>query len=320
MVAVPICLKSLQNQRRSLHSLNFTPINSTIMKRTWFVFIAFFLFFGFPAHSQNRIDKKLQQKLISMAKNHNGKVGFYIKNLKSGKVAMYNADSIFPTASIVKLPILVGVMDKVEKGELKYNQELIYKDSLYYAGVDILGSFKENEKIELSKVIMLMLTMSDNTASLWLQSLAGGGAQINKLMEAQGLQQFFVNSRTPGREANRQQYGWGQTTPREAATLFERLVNGQVINKQASEKMLRLLSRNYWDENALSSIPAGVFVASKNGAVNASRSEVMFVNGKKAPYIFAFFTNENKDQSWRPDNEALKMLRDVSAEVWNRYN
>jgi beta-lactamase class A len=57
-----------------------------------------------------------------------------------------------------------------------------------YAGVDILGSLKNNEKIELSKVMMLMLTMSDNTASLWLQSLAGTGTRINELMDSLGLQ------------------------------------------------------------------------------------------------------------------------------------
>jgi beta-lactamase class A len=35
---------------------------------------------------------------------------------------------------------------------------------------------------------MLMLTMSDNTASLWLQTLAGTGTRINELMDSLGLQ------------------------------------------------------------------------------------------------------------------------------------
>jgi beta-lactamase class A len=48
-------------------------------------------------------------------------------------------------------------MDKIQKDELKYDQELIYKDSLLYEGVDILGAFKTGEKIVLKKMIMLML-------------------------------------------------------------------------------------------------------------------------------------------------------------------
>src|SRR5687767_4828890 len=120
-------------------------------------------------------DKKLYGKLEDLLQSFNGDIGIYIKNLKNGKTVTYNADTVFPTASIVKVPILLGIMDKLERGELKYDEELIYKDSLLYAGVDILGSFKNNEKILLRKVMMLMMTTSDNTASLWLQSLAGTG-------------------------------------------------------------------------------------------------------------------------------------------------
>ena len=105
-----------------------------------------------------KFDHKLNQMLIEMVKGFKGDVGIYVKNLKTGKVASLNADSIFPTASMIKVPITCGIFDKIEKGELAYQTELIYKDSLLYAGEDILGSFKSNEKIWLSKVLMLMIT------------------------------------------------------------------------------------------------------------------------------------------------------------------
>ena len=101
-----------------------------------------------------------------------------LHNLKTNKMVSINADTVFPTASMVKIPILIGIMDKINKGELDYHQELKYRDSLFYAGVDILGSFKDTSKIELSKVMMLSLTMSDNTASLWLQSLPAQVAEL----------------------------------------------------------------------------------------------------------------------------------------------
>ena len=99
-------------------------------------------------------------------------------------------------------------------------QHLVYKDSLLYEGEDILGSFKNDEKILLKKVMMLMLTTSDNTASLWLQSLAGTGTRINEILDSLGLNNTRVNSRTPGRENNRTQYGWGQTTPKEMGIII----------------------------------------------------------------------------------------------------
>jgi beta-lactamase class A len=266
-----------------------------------------------------RTDKKLQRRVMELIRGFNGDVGVYVKDLRKNKIVAINADTIFPTASMVKVPILIGITDKLNRGELNYHQELKYRDSLLYAGVDILGSFKDTEKIELSKVMLLSLATSDNTASLWLQTLAGTGTRINQILDSLGFQSTRVNSRTPGREANRKTYGWGQTTPREMATIFERIVKGEIINPERSAQMLRLLSRNYWDEEAISQIPSDVFIASKNGAVDATRDEVLFVNGHGARYVFCICTKNNKDQSWQPTNEAWVLTRKLSRLLWEYY-
>jgi beta-lactamase class A len=264
-------------------------------------------------------DHKLEKQLEEAIQGFHGDIGIYVKNLRTNKTVAIHADTLFPTASIVKISILTGIMDKLNKGELTYHQELMYRDSLLYPGVDILGSFKDSQKIELSKVMMLMLTMSDNTASLWLQQLAGTGTRINQILDSLGFQYTRVNSRTPGRAANQKLYGWGQTTPREIGIFMERIVKGIILNPETSSRMLRLLGRNYWDEEAISQIPTDVFVADKNGAVDESRSEVMFVNGRGARYILAIFTKNNKDQSWEPSNEAWTLTRKISRMIWERY-
>jgi beta-lactamase class A len=267
-----------------------------------------------------KVDKKLQKEVEDAIKGFNGNIGVYIKNIKNEKTVMVNADTTFPTASMVKIPILIGIMDKISEGELGYRQNLTYRDSLLYAGVDILGSFKDTEKIELGKVMMLSLTMSDNTASLWLQSLAGKGVRINQILDSLGFRNTRVNSRTPGRQTNQSEYGWGQTTPKEMATIMERISKGEIISKERSAQMLRLLGRNYWDEEAISQIPSDVFIASKNGAVDESRSEVLFVNGKGARYIFCVCTKNNKDQSWLNTNEAWTLTRKLSKLAWDHFS
>lgn len=267
-----------------------------------------------------KTDRRLQQKLAAAIDGYQGQIGIYVKNLRTGKTVSINADTIFPTASIVKVPILVGIMDRIYKGELAYDSAFTYKDSLYYAGSDILGSFKNNEMILLKKLIMLMLTTSDNTASLWLQSLAGGGARINEIMEQLGLKDTKINSRTPGRESYRAIYQWGQTTPAEMGRLFEKIYNSEVFSPSACERMMRCLGRNYWDEfEAISQIPPTIEVFSKNGCVNASRSEAMIVNVPKNPYVFCIFTKNNKDQRWTKDNEAWAMARKLSGMLWKYF-
>ena len=269
--------------------------------------------------SSQKIDKKLQSQMEEAIKGFNGDIGIYVQNLRTGKTIAINADTVFPTASIVKVPILIGVIDKIEKKELRYDSSHVYRDSLLYAGEDILGSFKDGEKIYLKKLIMLMLTMSDNTASLWLQKLAGTGTRINEILDSIGFQHTRVNSRTPGRENNRAIYGWGQTTPREIAILFEMIYRNKIFSPTACENMMRFLGRNYWDEEALSQIPPYIQVFSKSGAVDAVRSEVLLVNAPHNPYIFCIFTKNNKDKSWQRENEAWTLARKTSKLVWDYF-
>jgi beta-lactamase class A len=266
-----------------------------------------------------KTDKALQGKVEDLIKGFHGDVGVYIYFPEKDRMVAINADTLFPTASIVKISILIGIMAKIQSGDLDYHQRLTYVDSLYYSeGDDILSNFKAGSTIELSKVMMLMLTISDNCASLWLQGLAGGGTRINQLLDSLGIISTRVNSRTPGREAARQMYGWGQTTPREIVGIMKRIVNGGIFNKDASARMLRLLGRQYWDEQALSQIPAGTFAADKNGAVDQSRNEVVYVNAKH-PYFFSIFTKNNADTSWKPDNEAWVVTKKLSAMLWDYY-
>ncbi|MEY3562760.1 MAG: hypothetical protein RLZZ294_766 [Bacteroidota bacterium] len=292
------------------------PVSSLFKK----IFLFSFFLFSLSQSFAQQVDKKLEQKIKTLIQGFNGQIGVFVKNLKSDKIVSYNGDTVFPTASIVKVPILIGIMDRIHKKELDYHQKLVWYDTMNYdPGEDIVAYLKPQSEIELSKVMMLMMTISDNTGSLWLQSIAGTGKRINHLLDSMGYHATRVNSRTPGREADRSIFGWGQSTPNEMGRLMEDIVHGKIISKDKSDQMLRIMGRQYWDEEALSAIPPTVFVASKNGAVNASRSEILYVNGRR-PYIFSVFTKNNKDISWGNENEAWQLTRKLSKLLWNYFN
>ncbi len=98
-------------------------------------------------------DPTLQNSLKRAIAGFRGNVGVYVRHLSSGRIATVNADSVFPTASMIKIPILLETFDRIERGELSYDQKLVYADSLLYAGEDILGSFKSGEELLLSKAV-----------------------------------------------------------------------------------------------------------------------------------------------------------------------
>jgi len=283
-------------------------------------FITFLLaFFSLYAVAQ-KTDNALEKQIRDLVSGFHGTVGIYVHELKKDRVASFNADTVFPTASIVKIPIMIGIMDRIQNKELEFHQVMIYKDTIHYdPGEDVLASFKPDEKILLSKLMLLSISLSDNTASLMLQGIAGGGQRINYLMDSLGYLYTRVNSRTPGREKDREIYGWGQTTPREIARIMEQIEKGEILSKKSSDRMLRTLGRQYWDEVAISQIPPNIFVASKSGAVDESRNEILYVNAPN-PYIFSIFTKNNTDQSWDYNNEAWVLTRKLSALLFTYYN
>ncbi len=283
--------------------------------------VAFALWPSAPlaAQREGRVDRSLQRELEILVAGFHGRAGIYVHHLGSNRVAAVNADSVFPTASMIKVPILAATFDALQRGALHFADTLVYRDSLLYAGDDILGMAKDSARIELSRVIMLMITMSDNTAALWLQQLAGTGVAVNAWLAANGFDSTRVNSRTPGREANRQLYGWGQTTPREIARLLTRIRREEVVSPAASQQMYRTLTRIYWNGEALSQLPPWVQAASKQGAVDHSRSEVVLVNAPGGDYVFSVITKANADSSWTPSNEGYVLIRRVSALLWKHF-
>ncbi|MFN3240953.1 MAG: serine hydrolase [Planctomycetota bacterium] len=261
----------------------------------------------------------LGERLAERLAQFDGEVGIYVHHLDNGQTVAIDADRTFPTASMIKVPILGALFDRIERGELGYRDKLTYTADRLYAGEDLLGSFADGQPITLDKLAFLMITTSDNTASLWCQELAGTGTAINAWLQQNGFEGTRVNSRTDGREADRKRYGWGQTTPREMARLLVLIRDRQLVSPAASEEMARCLARIYWDGEALAPIPPDVATMSKQGAVSASRSEVVLVHAPHGDYVFCVITNGQRDRSWQHDNDGFVLLRDVSRILWQHF-
>jgi beta-lactamase class A len=273
-----------------------------------------------PTSPKPRRDSALEAQLRVLASRVNGDVGIYVRHFPSGRTAELNADDLFPTASMIKVPIMLATYQAINDGRLAFDSILTYTDSLDYDDeADILVMAEDSTRIALGRLVMLMLTMSDNTASLWLQSLSGTGVAINEWLSANGFDSTRMNSRTPGRRGNWEQYGWGQTTPREMAGLVTMIREGRAVSPAASEEMYRALTRTYWNGIAVSELPPWVQAASKQGSVSQSRSEVVLVNAPSGDYVFCVITKNQQDTSYEPDNEGYVLIRAVSELLWETF-
>jgi beta-lactamase class A len=274
-----------------------------------------------PAAAQSEHpDRGLQRELETLTRGFRGDVGVYVRHLRTGATAVIAPDDTFPTASMIKVPIMLGVFDAIARGVFAFNDTAPEpRARARYPEDDILAGLSDTARITVGRLLTLSLTYSDNSASLWLQQLAGAGTAINDLLRRNRFAVTRVNARTPGREADYERWGWGQTTPREMARLVTLIRQRQAVSPAASEEMYRHLTRSYWTGEALSQLPPTVQAASKQGAVDQSRSEVVLVNAPSGDYVFCLITKNQQDQSWTYDNEGYVLLRRVSALLWRHF-
>ena len=280
-----------------------------------------------PLHAQDVApaawtDTTLAATIDSLARGFGGDVGIYVRHLRTGATVQVRADELFPTASMIKIPILLALFDQVEQGRVDLEARVPYPDTLNYRYVestDVVGYMAPGDTLPVRELAFLMLTVSDNVASLWIQALVGGGVAVNEWLAAHGFEGTRVNSRTPGREEARSVYGWGQTTPREIARALVMIREGRAVSPRASAEMYRLLTKSYWDAVALSQIPPTVQAASKQGFVDRSRSEVLLVNAPGGDYVLAVITRNQQDTSYTEDNEGHRLIRAVSRAVYEHF-
>jgi beta-lactamase class A len=264
-------------------------------------------------------DGALQSRLEALVAPFAGTAGVYVRHIGDGRTAAIRADETFPTASMVKVPILIGLFARVERGELAWRAPLRYSKEREYPGEDVLARFQDGAQVSLAELATLMCAFSDNTASLWCQELAGGGCAINAWLAEHGCAATRVNSRTEGRRDAQREHGWGQTTPREMAELLVAIRERRCVSPAADAEMERALSRSYWTGEALSAIPPWAHALSKQGAVNRSRSEVLLVDGPSGPWVLCVITKDQADESWTHGNAGFELLRALTAEVWRHF-
>ncbi|NJD11808.1 MAG: serine hydrolase, partial [Gemmatimonadetes bacterium] len=264
----------------------------------------------------------LERSLRALVAGFEGDVGIYVRHLASGQTVALAADDTFPTASMIKLPLLCALYERAAAGALHLDSLYALSDSsvLQSDGEDIVAQLRWGEKVPLRKLAFLMMSTSDNTASVWIQALIGGADTANAWLERNGFQVTRDNSRLPARREIWRRWGWGMTTPREIAELLVLVREGRAVSPEASAAMYRLMKGSYWSEEALSAIPPWVGAASKQGAVNRSRSEVLLVESPSGPYVLAVITRNQRDESWGADNSGYVLLRNVSRTVYRHFD
>ncbi len=267
----------------------------------------------------------IEARLAPLAKAHKGKVAIAVKHLGTGESYYLNADTVMPTASLIKLAVMAEVYQQAAEGKLKLTDPVTLHDADKVGGSGILTyHFSDGARFSLRDAVRLMIVYSDNTATNLVLDKIGIPA-TGKRMEAMGFPhtkiyaKSFRGSTTSWDPALTKRYGLGSTTAREMIGLLEKLHHGKLVNPEASKAMLDHLRHCDDKDKFTRLLPAKVVVAHKTGSVSNARTDAGILYLPAGPVAVCVLTNENQDTRWRPDNAGNVFCAKVAKAVHDHF-
>jgi len=277
-----------------------------------------------PAAPPTAAPAALQRTLDSLAAGFRGVVGYAVHNLETGQRLSRRGDEPFPTASLVKVPVLVTLFALVERGQIRLDDRLTVLHIDKVGGAGQLQFLHDGAEITVHDAAWLMTTISDNTATnLLLDRIAI--RRVWARMDTLGFprtrvhhKSFLraVSSLAPDSSAK---YGLGVSTPHEMAGLFARLARGSAVNPRADSTMLEILAHNE-DGQMLQRFVADLRAPHKTGADDGVRTECSLWTLPDR-VVACVFTRDAADTRWVIDNEAqllMGRMGEAIVRTWRR--
>jgi beta-lactamase class A len=278
----------------------------------------------------------LADRLTPLADAHQGKVAVAVRNLETGEAFALNAETPMPTASLIKFPVMVETYYQAQEGKVRLSDPCILNKDDKVPGSGILTDhFSPGASFPLRDAVHLMIVYSDNTATnLVLDHI--GIRSTNDRMEALGLPNTKINAKvfkgstTSIAPERSKEFGLGSTTAGEMVRLVALLHEGKLVSPEACKEMIEHMKKCDDKDKFPRFLPRGTAVAMKTGSVNASRTAagIIYVpkpggDAKKPemqPVAVCVMTDQNKDQSWTPDNAGNLLCAKVAKEVFGYYS
>ena len=263
----------------------------------------------------------IDQRVQSAIQGFPGTVSLYAKNLDTGASYELRADAPVPTASTIKLPIMVELFAEAAEGKLDWTQKLELTDQDKVSGTGVLTELSAGDLLPIRDLMHLMIVVSDNTATNLILDRIGGNA-VNQRMAQLGLTQTAVMRKImqtkpesftdEGKKPGSDRWGTGEKlSSRDMVVLLEKLYRGQLVSKSASDEMINVLKRQR-DLQGVGRDMKDTVVASKSGALDHLRSEAAIVYSPHGPVAMAITVNNIPIVDYGVDNPGNLLIARVS--------
>ena len=265
-----------------------------------------------PAH-RDQLATKFRNDLERLATVASGVVGISVIDLSSGQRFGVNESQTFPQGSAIKIPILIELFRRADRGELKLTDRLPVQRNNQVGGSGLLQYFSDGgSELSLHDLAIAMVVLSDNSATNVLIDRLGM-ERVSQTMAEMGAGQTKLQRKMirPEESAKGNE---NLSTPKEAADVMARIARCDLPVSASSCARIRAILEIPKPGAFRDAIPASVPVAWKPGGIEGAQTAWGLVNVPGGPYAMAIMINYGVD-----DAEMERAIREISSAAYKYF-
>ncbi len=257
-----------------------------------------------------------KNKLLNLFKNYPSMhPAVFVWDYSTGKAIEINADEVFPSASIIKIPIAFELMRKIDdssktKEPITLQDKRMYTDEFKTLGSGKLQYTQSNVNYSLNHLADIMISESDNSATNMILYEIGGVDGFNRAMRNLGLKTTSMGEWLPDMD------GTNKITAREISTILYNIDNPSYINPKYKNSLKEYLGNTKNIHLLKEKLPPNAMILHKTGNIGEMLGDSGIVytsSGKK--YLVTILVK-------RPKNNlnARNLVQDASLIIYNDIN
>lgn len=236
------------------------------------------------------------------------KVTMAVENMEGKSYFEHRTDVKVPSASVIKVPILMSLMEKVQANEMSLSKVHLLTNAEKAGGSGVLMNASEGKKLTIREIAQEMIRTSDNTATnILIREI--GMETINQNLTKWGATKTRLNRVMMDTEAvkqGRENY----INVLEINALLRMIYDKKVANPMLCEEMIGML-KNCEDETTIpSQLPKDLEIAHKTGTLAYVRGDAAIVFTAQ-PFVVSIFV-----EGFDKEATAEKIIGDLAKICW----